>query len=125
MQKRLSILVVEDNKSLRYLIGRYLRQRNCEVTLASGSKQALQQARRSLFDAFLLDIRLNETMTGIDLLAALRHLEGHAETPALACTVHSHMHEQKQLFEAGFNGHLSKPFTEEALWQAIEQVLGS
>ncbi len=38
MQKRLSILVVEDDKSLRYLIGRYLRQRNCEVALASGTK---------------------------------------------------------------------------------------
>ena len=123
MDRLLSILVVEDNKSLRHLIGRYLNQRDCEVALVSSSRQALEQARRSQFDIFLIDICLNEAMTGIELLAELRRLQGHAETPALACTVLNDIPMQEQLFEAGFDGHLGKPFTEDALWQAVEQVL--
>ena len=123
MQKELTILIVEDNEALRLLIKRYLDPRDCVTHLARGSTQALEYAEHNHFDVFVVDIRLNEAMTGVDLLPALRRLGDHANTPALACTVHDSPHDRQQLLDAGFDGHLAKPFTEDTLWQAIQRLL--
>ncbi len=123
MEKEISILVVEDNEALRLLINRYLRPRPCVTHLASGSAQALSFAKSKHFDVFIIDIRLNEAMTGLDLLPELRSLNDHTHTPALACTVHDSPREKESLLENGFDGHLAKPFTEDTLWEAIEHLL--
>ena len=123
MTRPLSLLVIEDDAGLRHLIAQYLLHRDCTITLASGSRQALDEAGHGQFDLFVVDIRLNERMTGLDLLGELRGLPGYESTPAIACTVYTSAHDRQRLLDAGFNEHVGKPFEPDELWACIQKAL--
>ena len=118
-----SILVIEDNEAFRNLVARYLDGWECTVVLAGTSKEALDKATQSQFDLFIIDIRLNERLTGVDVLQELRDLPGYDATPAIACTVHTGPRERQRLLDIGFDGHLGKPFTADELWESVCKTL--
>jgi CheY-like chemotaxis protein/anti-sigma regulatory factor (Ser/Thr protein kinase) len=67
------ILVVEDDRTTRYLIGRILKNEGLSVTVASDGQRALERLKRDTFDLVLLDIWMPR-MNGLELMARLREL---------------------------------------------------
>lgn len=116
------LLIVDDEPTIRYLLTRFLSQ-HYEVEVAASAHEALAMAAKQSFDAFLLDINLQEETTGFGLLRALRRLPTNADTPAVACTACVTLFNVDSYHEAGFNGCVSKPFTRASLSTMLTAVL--
>ena len=73
------ILVVDDEKSMREVLGITLRQEGYDVTLADGGEAALRALDATTFDLVLTDLR----MRGVDGLAVLRAVKERAPGTAV------------------------------------------
>ena len=121
--QKIQILAVEDNPDTLKLL-RYMLASKYEAEFSAQVDEALHLASESPYHLFLLDINLGEDRTGIDLLGLLRECSGNASTPAIALTAYAMPGDKDRFIHAGFNGYLSKPFTRNALYAAIENVVG-
>ena len=123
LEKR-SVLVVDDNPTMRLLLKRVLKTKY-QVETASCVDEALRMAQERVFDALVLDINLGEPRTGTDLLQMLRQMPAYREIPAVACTAAMIPSARPQLLEAGFDECVEKPFTKEELHAALERVFNA
>ena len=64
------LLVADDNKVNRLLLGRGLEQLGHKVAMAENGRIALEMLRRESFDLLLLDMEMPE-MTGFEVLEQL------------------------------------------------------
>lgn len=71
--KDLKILVVDDEKVVRDFLTRLLSMEASLVKTAENAQQAIEEAKRSSFDCFFLDIRMPE-MNGVELLEQLKKI---------------------------------------------------
>jgi CheY-like chemotaxis protein len=85
-------LVVDDNRDLAENLAEILAHEGAEATVASSGREALEQVRRTRFDALVTDMRM-PVMGGADLVHAVRCLDpglpalvitGYAQDQALA-----------------------------------------
>ena len=120
--KSLHILTVEDNPDTQTLL-RYMLKPYFSLAFSSNVDHALAQAEEHAFGMFLLDINLGEQRTGIDLLQLLRLRPGYENTPALAITAYAMPGDRDRFILAGFDGYISKPFTQRELLESIEIAL--
>jgi|GEM_PF-2379640 len=115
---RPAILVVEDNADTRMLLDRILRSAY-RVTSVGDARSALIEMNRQQFHGFVLDINLGGKETGTDVLRIARTLDGYASVFAIALTAYALPGDRDRLLEAGFDEYLSKPFTRQALLDAL------
>jgi DNA-binding NtrC family response regulator len=66
-----TILIAEQDLSLRAQLADFLRQQGHQITAACGGVEATQQLEQSLFDVILTDLRLPE-QSGVEILHAAR-----------------------------------------------------
>jgi DNA-binding NtrC family response regulator len=116
------VLVVDDEKLIRWSLSEGLTRRGCQVATAESGEQALELIATTRPEIALLDVRL----PGIDGLATLRRAL--QLIPALVvvmmsahCTVEL-VAEAKKL---GAVGLLAKPFTISPLNQEIERAIAT
>lgn len=65
-----SILVVDDEESMRNLLSRILRSSGYDVTVATNGREALERARVQTFDVAIIDYQLGQ-MNGIEVFQEL------------------------------------------------------
>jgi signal transduction histidine kinase/CheY-like chemotaxis protein len=112
----LSVLVVDDDGSVRKSMRALLKRWDCAVTLASGTAEALQALAGERFDLIIADQRLRGTETGIELVRRARAQAG--EIPALLITGDTAAEISAQAEELGLTV-LHKPVSEAKLRSAI------
>lgn len=107
----LSMLIVDDNKPTRVMLGRMLRSMGVrDIYEAETAEQALADMRGALPDILLLDHRM-EGMDGIALAKFVR-TAGDSPNPYLPIIMISAHSEQKNVVaarEAGINEYVAKP----------------
>ncbi len=121
-----SVLLVEDNRLNRLVNGKLLEQLGHTAREAADGRQALDQLSRYRFDVVLMDVEM-PVMDGLEAVRRLRAGEAGPEAahvPVLALTAHSSAHERRRARDAGMNGFLSKPFSSEALRNALCAAVG-
>ncbi len=102
----LSVLVVDDNDSASWGIGKLLELSGCVVSYAYDGEQAMEKALETRPDAVLLDIGLPD-QDGYSVAAELRE-QGYTGL-LIALTGYSLPEDQKKAREAGFTEYLVKP----------------
>ena len=80
------VLVLDDEKSIRTLLGTYLQKHGFRALEAGSIKKATELLGGNPVDGLILDVRLPGRKSGIDLLAQLRCQPGLATTPAIVLT---------------------------------------
>jgi signal transduction histidine kinase/ligand-binding sensor domain-containing protein/CheY-like chemotaxis protein len=122
-QKRLRILLAEDNIVNQKLVVRLLEKRGDQVVLAANGKVALDLLTQGCFDLVLMDVQMPE-MNGFEATSAIREREcskgGHV--PIIAMTAHAMRGDRERCLEAGMDGYISKPVQVRELLAAIEQT---
>jgi signal transduction histidine kinase/CheY-like chemotaxis protein len=109
----LNVLVVDDNKMNRMLAERFLEKCDVNSTSTESGAEALSLLNENKFDIVLLDIEMPK-MDGFKVLKVIReNIED--DLKVIACTAHTYQGFIDQLVEAGFNGHLIKPYSQKDL----------
>lgn len=117
---RPSILVVDDEASLRTTLAANLELDGFDVVEASDGVEALALARTRAFDLVLTDIRM-PGMNGVDLFRAIRQL--HPTVPVLLMTAFAVEHLIQQALREGVYMVIPKPFDVEQLVHSLQAAL--
>lgn len=94
-----------------------------DLTLATNAHDALALAEETTYDIILLDISLGPSLSGIDLMHALRDLPQYRHTPIVAMSAEIFGANEAEYIEKGFNKFLAKPFFLEDLFGVLADLL--
>jgi CheY-like chemotaxis protein/two-component sensor histidine kinase len=119
--QRLRVLVVDDNVDAADSLVLLLRASGHAVEQAHDGTRAIELARRWEPDVVLLDIGLPE-VTGYDVARAIK--ASRADTHLVALTGYGQQADRQRTAAAGFDDHLVKPATAQALQRIFETVGG-
>jgi CheY-like chemotaxis protein len=106
----LRVLVVDDDEDARRLTASILEDCGCSVSVASSVAEAMTKLMAEPPDVLLSDIGMPEE-DGFDLIRKVRSLsraQG-GSVPAAAVTAYARAEDRRQLLNAGYSIHLSKP----------------
>ena len=115
------IMIVDDDREIRELVGNYLKKNGLRTTVASDGRQM-----RALLDATAVDlIVLDIMMPGDDGLVLCRELRAgkHKATPILMLTARNDETDRIIGLEMGADDYLVKPFVARELLARINAVL--
>ena len=113
------ILVVDDQKDVRAMIGMVLRLNHFEVSEAESAKTGLKAFAEGNFDAAIVDIFL-EDVSGFDLIAAMR--ERVKDLPVVAVSGMATLEAVARSSELSNVVCLQKPFRPNDLTAAIDEA---
>jgi two-component system OmpR family response regulator len=114
------ILVVDDEESLRDLVGSALRFAGYEVSSVANGFDALRHLKDTTVDLVVLDVNLPD-IDGFDVCRRMRR-DGDA-TPVMFLTARTDLDDLRTGFGHGGDDYLTKPFSLEELGLRIEAVL--
>lgn len=120
MKKR--ILVVEDCGDLADLMNCILRYLGYEVLRAGNGVQAVESAISLNPDLITMDM-LMPKMDGFDAVLQLRQHPKTKTVPILAVTALTSLAHREKCFASGCDDYIVKPFTNEALADAVKKLL--
>lgn len=120
------VLIAEDEAINRLYLEHLLAAHGWETTAATDGEEALEQLAVGAFDLVFMDLSMPR-VGGLE--ATRRHREresgsGSARTPVIALTAHAYRENRQECIDAGMDGFVTKPFSENALWREIERVTG-
>ncbi|HKJ76455.1 MAG TPA: ATP-binding protein, partial [Gammaproteobacteria bacterium] len=117
----LRVLVVEDNDFNRQLMVTLLQQEGAKVSAAADGGSALQRLAGEPFDLVFMDVHMPH-MDGIEATRRIREeVDGGAALPVIAVTADVFAEERARLDEAGVDGWLFKPISEEGLREVLQR----
>lgn len=117
-----SILLVEDNETIRHAFSILLEDSGYRVLQAGTGAEALEAAKREKPELVLMDLGLPD-VNGLDVT---RRLKADPETRAvvvIALTGRALAMDQAACMEAGCAGYLSKPIDSQQLLQKLPEFL--
>ena len=113
------ILVVDDHRDIRDLVGKYLTKHGYRVTIADGGAALRKALKTSAIDLVVLDIM----MPGEDGLSLCRHLRETTDLPVILLTAMAEDTDRVVGLEIGADDYLTKPFNPRELLARIKAVL--
>jgi PAS domain S-box-containing protein len=127
--RRLDILLVEDNIINQKLALALLEQNGHKVTVANDGAVAVDLFMQRQFDLVLMDIQM-PVMDGFEATLRIREYESSQPsspptTPIIALTAYASSADRERCLAAGMNEYISKPIRADALHRLIEQQTGS
>lgn len=118
------VLLVEDNLVNQRIARLMLQSAGCSVEIADNGTLAVAAAAKKRFDLVLMDLHMPE-MDGFDAARAIRADEkaaGRAEVPIIALSASVMPEDQVRCREAGMNGHLAKPISQDAVIDLLKGI---
>jgi two-component system, OmpR family, alkaline phosphatase synthesis response regulator PhoP len=119
MQRKASILAVDDDARLLRLVRVNLERAGFVVNTATSGAAALEQMAAEPPDAVVLDI----TMPGIDGFALTQHIRDISNVPIIMLTAMSEQSQKVRGLEIGADDYLTKPFDPDELVARIRALL--
>lgn len=125
--RRLKVLLVEDNVVNQMISRAMLEHLNCEIAIASDGKAAIAEYQNQHPDLILMDCNM-PIMDGFEATRHIRRLEqqtNQPRIPIIAVTAHAFDHIRQDCLDAGMDEHLSKPFDLNQLAMLLNQFRNS
>ena len=119
METQSHLLVVDDDREIRALVGEYLKKNGYRVSLAADGRQMESVLEESRIDLVILDLML----PGKDGLSLCRDLRSRSNLPVLMLTAKSNPFDRVIGLEMGADDYLVKPFEPRELLARIRSVL--
>jgi signal transduction histidine kinase/DNA-binding response OmpR family regulator len=122
-ERRLRVLLAEDNIVNQRLAASLLERRGHRVTIAANGREAIAALERHPFDVVLMDVQMPE-MGGFEATAAIRARErtSGAHVPVVAMTAHAMKGDRERCLEAGMDEYLTKPLDSRLLCATVERM---
>ena len=121
MYPRPTILIADDEPSIRTLLKKFYEGHGHRVLTASDGKQAIEMAAGERVDVAVLDIRMPR-MNGVETLRKIKQLDPKIEV--LLITGHTDLEDFRQvIFQEGASDFIQKPFKMRNLLERTEKAL--
>ncbi len=117
-----SILIVEDEREIREMLGFTLSRNGFEVEEAASAEEALKQLEGYLPKLLIIDWMLPR-MSGIDLARRLRNDEHTAGLPMIMLTARGEETDKLKSFDSGIDDYITKPFSPRELVARMRALL--
>lgn len=115
-----TILIVDDEKNMRWALDRALKQEGYETLTAADGLEGLTVAQTEHPDLIVLDLK----MPGMDGLSALKKLrEWNSQLPVIMITAHGSVETAIEAVKAGAFDYITKPFDVEEIKLVISKAL--
>ena len=123
-QKKLRVLVAEDNAVNQLLTKRLVENRGHSAVMVASGREALEAIAEGTVDLVLMDVQMPD-MNGLEATAVIRQRERHtgAHLPIIAMTAGAMQGDMERCLEAGMDAYISKPVNLIELFTAIERVM--
>lgn len=119
MQK--SLLIVDDEKNIRYTLLQALESLEIDVDTAVNGEEALEKINNKQYSLILLDLK----MPGMNGMEVLRHVSRHhPETRIIIISAHGTIDSAVEAMKLGAVDFLQKPFAPMEIRDTIAKVLG-
>ena len=120
------VLLVEDNELNREIATELLEEAGLIVDSVGDGTDAVErmnEADESEYDVILMDIQM-PNMDGYTATREIRTLSNNkkANIPIVAMTANAFEEDRKKAFEAGMNGHISKPISIDIILHTLDQI---
>lgn len=118
----MKILIVDDCRSTRKLLGLYLTSNGYEVSFAENGIEAMEKLAVEDVNLIVTDLNM-PYMDGIELLKTLKSDPARSYLPVLVVTTEKEPEERERALAAGASGFLVKPVSADAVTKNILQIL--
>ena len=116
------VLIIDDSATIVALLGRMLKQNNCDIIEAGDAETGLAIARSENPELIFLDI----VLPGMNGFTALRHLRRDPvtkETPVIMISGNEQATEQFYVQRIGADDFMKKPFSRPEVFARVERLL--
>ena len=115
-----TILIVDDDKSVRYSLERMFEERNLKVSTAGSGEEALEGLKENLPDLVVMDVKMSG-MSGLEVLREMRKL--HPKLLVIIITAYGTTDTAIEAMKLGAYDYVLKPFDIPRMWQLVEKAL--
>ncbi len=116
------ILIVDDEKNMRRVLGALVRRDGFETLEASNGIAALEVLAEADVDAILTDLKMPQ-MNGLELLAEVRRRQ--PATPVIMLTAHGTIGSAVEALKRGAFDFLTKPFEPDEIRQVVAKAIAT
>lgn len=117
-----SILVIDDDLTIRKVIGHHLRKNQYNSIEVENASQAFDVLRRESIDLVLCDVTMDE-MDGFEFCRKVRENENHRFLPFVFVTAKSSLEDKSKAMEVGGDDIITKPFDVDELLIKVKALL--
>jgi len=119
MIKQTSILVVDDEATIREVVRRYLEREGFVVREAADGYEALDAIQEDQPDLIVLDLML----PGIDGLTITQHIRQDRQIPIIMLTAKGEANDRIRGLDLGADDYITKPFSPQEVVSRVRAVL--
>lgn len=121
---RRTVLVVEDALTTRCILEQFFARAGCDVVQAGDPDAAMARLKSGAIDAVILDLRLGDERSGLEVLEQMRLDERFDEVPVVVLTGVTEVDESEQEVISRHGAHLLyKRFGYREVVQRLEQII--
>jgi two-component system, sensor histidine kinase and response regulator len=122
-ERRLHVLLAEDNLVNQRLAATLLERRGHHVTIAQNGLEALAALDRTQVDVVLMDLQMPQ-MGGLETTSAIRARErtGGGHLPIVAMTAHAMKGDRERALASGMDAYITKPLDSRRLCDTVERA---
>lgn len=121
-EKIRKLLIVDDNPRNIQVVGNMLHKNSMQISYATDAAKALELAKNTYFDLFLLDIMM-PGVDGFELCELLRNDSRYKNVPIIFLTAKTDSESIVKGFQLGANDYVTKPFNGTELLARVETHL--
>ena len=114
-----TILIVDDEKAIRFSLREILEFENYEVVEASDGKQALERIKQRVFDLIFCDIKMPK-MDGIEFLYKAKEI---TNTPIVMISGHGTVSTAIECLKNGATDYIEKPLDLNKILSTIKEII--
>lgn len=116
------MLIVENDLLSQNLLQRIFRS-EFEINICNSAEDYYETFSTTKFDIILMDVSLNGSMNGLELIKDIKETNILKDTPILCLTAHAETRTRQAALEAGAEIFITKPVKNHVLREAVESLL--
>ncbi len=122
MSRASTVWVIDDDRSIRWVLEKALRQAGLEVTAFEGGAGVMERMRRDPPAVVVTDIRMPD-VDGIELLGRIHR--DHPDLPVIIMTAFSDLDSAVSAYQGGAFEYLPKPFDVDEAVELVQRAIAS
>ncbi len=126
MENKPLILILEDDEITQLVYSSMFSKMNdFDILLCKNDKEFYAALEMHHFDLFMIDLGLNESKDGLQIIKELRQMDAYLSTPIIVVSAYTMQQDEHECLAAGANKFIRKPFEMNNLRSEIKKIMES